>query len=261
VLKRRLIPCLFLQNGLIVRSEGFCEFKQLGNPVAQLERLNSWNADELIYVDITREGTYDLKRDDLKVPSRADILSILRDVATRCFMPLTFGGRIGSLETVDHFIAEGADKVVINSGAYRTPSLITEVALKYGSQAMVVAIDVKKEATGYALYVDNGRTRAEKSVVAWLSEACVRGAGEIFVNSIDRDGTATGYDLELVQMVCDLVEVPVIACGGAGTFEDFEEVLQKTTVSAVAAGNIFNFTENAYRRAKKMLKDDGLDVR
>ena len=261
MLKRRLIPCLFLQNGLIVRSEGFCEFKQLGNPVAQLERLNSWNADELIYVDITREGAYDLKRDDLKVPSRADVLAILRDIAARAFMPLTFGGRIQSLDTVDHFIADGADKVVINSAAYRTPELITQVALKYGAQAMVVAVDVKREDDGYAVYIDNGRTRVEKPLAGWLREACSRGAGEVFLNSIDRDGTASGYDLALIQTVCDLVDVPVIACGGAGTFEDFAEVLQKTTASAVAAGNIFNFTENAYRRAKKMLKDEGLDVR
>src|SRR3954451_18785636 len=114
MLKRRLIPCLFLQNGLVVRSESFTSFKQLGNPVSQIERLNAWDADEMIYVDITREGAHDLKRDDLKTPSRSDTLSILRDVATRCFMPLTFGGRIRTLDTVDRFIANCADKVVVN---------------------------------------------------------------------------------------------------------------------------------------------------
>jgi cyclase len=261
MLKRRLIPCLFLQNGLIVRSEGFREFKQLGNPVGQLERLNDWNADELIYVDITRDGGYDLKRDDLKASSRSDVLSILRDVATRCFMPLTFGGRIDSLATVDAFIANGADKVIINSAVSRSPALITEVAEKYGAQAMVVGVDTRRDDSGWTVWIDNGRTRAERSLDEWVREAEQRGAGEIFLNAIDRDGTASGYDLELIRHVCGLVTIPVIACGGAGSFEDFEEVLRDTPVSAVAAGNIFNFTENAYLRAKKELRAQGLAVR
>lgn len=261
MLKRRLIPCLFLQNGLIVRSQGFCQFKQLGNPIGQLERLNDWNADELIYVDITRDGNYDLKRDDLKTASRSDVLSILRDIATKCFMPLSFGGRVCDLETVDTFIANGADKVIINTGAFQNPALITQVAEKYGAQAMVVALDVKKEDNGYALTIHNGRTRVDKSLDAWAREAVGRGAGELFVNSIDRDGTASGYDLDLMRRVCDLVDVPVIACGGAGTFDDFVEVLQETNVSAAAAGNLFNFTENAYLRAKKTLKQEGVNVR
>jgi len=261
VLRRRLIPCLFLQNGLIVRSEGFSQFKQLGNPLAQLERLNEWNADELIYVDITREGGYDLKRDDLSVRSRGDILSILRDIAGKCFMPLTFGGRIRTLTTVDEFIANGADKVVINTGAVLDPPLITAVAHTYGSQAMVVAIDVRREGDRVILYVDNGRTRTDLDLHEWLREAVRRGAGEIFVNSIDRDGAANGYDLELMRLVCATVDVPVIACGGAGTFEDLVEVMAETDVSAVAAGNIFNFTENAYRQAKRVLRDAGMAVR
>lgn len=262
MLKRRLIPCLFLQNGLIVRSQEFQQFKQLGNPLAQLERLNDWNADELIYVDITREGDYDLKRDDLKTKSRTGILAILRDISEKCFMPLSFGGRIRDLETVDAFIANGADKVVINTGVVLNPGLITQVAEKYGAQAMVVAVDVKREGDGScSIYSHNGRERMEKSLEDWVKEAQARGAGEIFLNSIDRDGTASGYDLEIIQRVCDLVEIPVIACGGAGMFEDFEEVLAKTPVSAVAAGNIYNFTENAYRRARQFLREAGANVR
>lgn len=261
MLRRRLIPCLFLQNGLIVRSEGFRQFKQLGNPLAQLERLNDWDADELIYVDITREGDYDLKRDDLAVQSRSDIVSILRDIATRSFMPLSFGGRIRALETVDAFIANGADKVVINTGAVLEPALITQVALKYGAQAMVLAVDVRKEADRYVPYVENGRTRTALDFEGWLREGVQRGAGEILVNSIDRDGTASGYDLELMRLACRTVDVPVIACGGAGSFEDFVEVMRETDVSAVAAGNIFNFSENAYRRAKRVLRDAQAEVR
>ena len=261
MLKRRLIPCLFLQNGLVVRSQEFREFKVLGNPLAQLERLNDWNADELVYVDITSSGTYDLRRDDLKTPSRSDILSILEDIAQRCFMPLSFGGRIRSLETVDAFIANGADKVVINTGAYLRPELITQVAQKYGSQAMVLAVDVRREGDGHALYIENGRRRVERGLTEWLREGVERGAGEIFLNSIDRDGTASGYDLDLIDRVCATVDVPVIACGGAGSFDDFAEVLTETSCSAAAAGNIFNFTENAYVRAKKALKAAGIEVR
>lgn len=261
MLKRRLIPCLFLQNGLVVRSQEFREFKQLGNPVGQLERLNDWDADELIYVDITREGSYDLKRDDLKAASRGDILSILRDVATRCFMPLTFGGRIRDLATVDAFIANGADKVIINSGVVRCPGLITEVAEKYGSQAMVVGIDTRREGDDWSLWSDNGRTRLDVGLEEWVREVERRGAGEIFLNAIDRDGTANGYDLESIRAVCEAVAIPVIACGGAGSFDDFEEVFRETAASAVAAGNIFNFTENAYLRAKKELRAEGAAVR
>ena len=261
MLKRRVIPCLFLQNGLVVRSQEFREFKQLGNPLGQLERLNDWDADELIYVDITREGSYDLKRNDLKTASRSDILSILRDVATRCFMPLTFGGRIRDLATVDAFIANGADKVIINSAVARNPALITEVAEKYGSQAMVVGVDTRLEGEGWSVWIDNGRTRLDTTLSQWVREAERRGAGEIFLNAIDRDGTARGYDLPLIRLVCDQVTIPVIACGGAGSFGDFDEVYRETPASAVAAGNIFNFTENAYLRAKQELRAAGLAVR
>jgi cyclase len=261
MLKRRLIPCLFLQNGLVVRSQEFREFKVLGNPVSQLERLNDWNADELVYVDITSAGAYDLRRDDLKTPSRSDILSILKDIAQRCFMPLSFGGRIRSLKTVDAFIANGADKVVINTGAYLRPELITQVAEKYGSQAMVLALDVRRAGDGHSLYIENGRRRVERGLEDWLREGVERGAGEIFLNRSDRDGTASGYDLELIERVCAAVDVPIIACGGAGSFDDFVEVLRETPCSAAAAGNIFNFTENAYVRAKKALKAAGIDVR
>lgn len=261
MLRRRLIPVLFLQNGLIVRSEEFRSFKQLGNPLSQLERLNEWDADELIYVDITREGGYDLKRDDLKVKSRSDIVAILRDISRRAFMPLTFGGRIRSLETVDRFIASGADKVLVNTGAVLKPDLITSIAHKYGSQATVVGIDVRRTGGALQVFIENGRTPTKFVATEWAREAVERGAGEIFVNSIDRDGTAAGYDLEVIQEVCRSVTVPVIACGGAGTFEDFVAVLERTDASAVAAGNIFNFTENAYRRAKAALRSAGLPVR
>ncbi len=261
MLKTRLIPVLFLKNGLIVRSERFVDFRELGNPINQLERLNDWNADELIYVDITRDGEYNLKRDDHKIKRQTDIITILKDIAKVSFMPLTFGGRITTLEQVDQFIMNGADKVIINSGVYKQPELINRVAKKYGSQAMVVGIDVKVEGAKHVMYINNGLTRVNDDPLDYARQVVAHGAGEIFLNSIDRDGLAAGFDSVYIKQMVAAVKIPVIACGGAGVFDDFVEVIQTTGVAAVAAGNIFNFTENAYIRAKKRLKEKNIYVR
>lgn len=252
MLKKRLIPVLFLKNGLIVRSQEFVDFREFGNPINQLERLNDWVADELIYIDITRDGAYDLKRDDHKIKVTNNILEILREISKQCFMPLTFGGRIRTFEDAAAFVSNGADKVVINTAAFRDPALITRVADHFGSQCMVVGIDVKKVEGKHLVFVDQGREPVTMSPLDWAKKAVDFGAGEIFLNSVDRDGMASGFDLEIVEQIASSVKVPVIACGGAGCFEDFEEVL-KTHASAAAAGNIFNFMENAYIRAKKQL--------
>lgn len=261
MLKTRVIPVLYLMNGLIVRSEGFRQFKVIGNPINQLERLNDWLADELVYIDITREGDYDLRRDDMKLKGAGDIVAILQQISQSAFMPLTFGGRISTIEDVDNFIHNGADKVLINSQAYHQPGLATVVAEKYGSQALVVGIDVQREEGGHAMYVDQGRTRVDDDPVAYALQAEARGAGEILVNSIDRDGSAEGYDTEIISAVADAVSIPVIACGGVGTFEHFRPGIDKGHASAVAAGNVFHFTENAYKRAKKQLHRRGYNVR
>lgn len=257
----RVIPVLFLMNGLIVRSETFSSFLAIGNPINQLERLSQWEADELIYIDITREGAHDLRRDDHKIKRRENLLEIIQDIAQATFMPLTFGGRIQSLEDVDLRIAHGADKAVINSAAYRNPRIITEVAEKYGSQCMVLGIDVKKETEKHILYIDQGRTRLEEDPVDWAKRGESLGAGEIFLNSIDRDGTSNGYDLEIIQKVAEAVTIPVIACGGVGSWRDFYEAIQNTDASAVAAGNIFHFTEHSYPSAKKYLRERNVNVR
>jgi len=261
MLKKRLIPVLFLKNGLIVRSQGFHDFREFGNPINQLQRLNEWLVDELVYIDITRDGQYDMKRDDHKIRVANDVRSILIEISRQCFMPLTFGGRIQNFEDAARFITYGADKVVINTAAYHQPKLITEVAKYFGSQCMVVGIDVKKEEGCYRAYVGQGTQLVELSPEAWAKKAVDLGAGEIFLNSIDRDGSANGYDLEIVERISQAVSVPVIACGGAGCFEDFEDVFMKTQASAAAAGNIFNFMENAYIRAKKHLVQKSCPVK
>lgn len=253
MLKKRIIPVLFLKNGLIVRSQEFYDFRELGNPIHQLQRLNDWLADEVIYINITRDGAHDLKRDDQKIKSERDLLKILQAISKQCFMPLTFGGRIASFEDAAAFIANGADKVIINSYAYRHPTLITDIAKHFGSQCVVVGMDVKREGGEHRLYIDQGETSVDLSPMEWARRVVDLGGGEIFLNSIDRDGTASGFDLEIIQKISDGIRIPVIACGGAGRPGHFKEVLEKTNASAIAAGNIFNFTENAYIRIKKEL--------
>ena len=172
-------------------------------------------------------------------------------------MPLTFGGRIRTFEDAANLIANGADKIVVNTAAYEQPELITRIAQHFGSQCVVVGLDVKREQNQHRLYVQQGRCVVDEAPVDWAKRAVDFGAGEIFLNSIDRDGAASGYDLEIIDQISKVVKIPVIACGGAGCFEDFEDVLNKTSASAAAAGNIFNFTENAYLRAKKHLIEAG----
>jgi cyclase len=262
VLKKRLIPVLFLKNGLIVRSEGFEDFREMGNPVNQLERLNDWCADELIYVDITREGEHDLKRDDQKFRmDHSSIVEILGEISKKSFMPLTFGGRIRSLDDAAALIANGADKVIVNTAAHLDPGLVTGIARQFGSQCVVVGVDVLRQEGVHRVKIRQGSEWIEGRPEDLARRAEDAGAGEIFLNSIDRDGASTGYDLEIIDRVARAVRVPLIACGGAGSFEDFEEVMTRTAASAVAAGNIFNFTENAYRRAKVHLEKQGLPVR
>jgi len=261
MLKKRLIPVLYLKNGLIVRSQEFTDFREFGNPINQLQRLNDWLVDELVYIDITRQGSYDLKRDDHKIQVRNDIFDILREISRQCFMPLTFGGRIKTFEDVASFITNGADKVIINTAAYRTPELITRVARHFGSQCIVIGIDVKRVDGTHRVFIDQGRDQISLSPVAWAQRVTELGAGEIFLNSINRDGMASGYDIEIIESISAAVNIPVIACGGAGCFEDFQEVFEKTQASAAAAGNIFNFMENAYIRAKKHLIQAGCLVK
>ena len=261
MVKTRMIPILFLMNGLIVRSERFVDFKVIGNPISELERYSEWLADELVYIDITREGAHDIRRDDHKFKNIGDKLGILRAIAKKAFMPLTFGGWIKTLEDVDTMLMNGADKVLINSQVSRTPGLVTEAARKHGAQAVMCGIDVRRENGSYAVYGDQGRAKISDDLAAWAKKLESLGAGEILVNSIDRDGTAEGYDVEAVRIVSEAVSIPVIACGGVGDFSDFRLGVVDGKASAVAAGNIFHFTEHSYKRAKKYLKDQGIDVR
>lgn len=260
MLKRRLIPALFLKNGLIVRSEGFNYHQNLGNPLAEVKRYSEWNVDELIYIDISRDKYYDLRRDDLRVSGRSELLDIINDISKVCFMPLTFGGGIRSLEDIKARVQNGADKVTINTIAIEEPTFITKSSEMFGSQCIVVSIDFKL-IDGKPIVYKGGLTPTELDPIEWAKEVEQKGAGEIFINSIDRDGQAEGYDLEMIAKVAEAVNIPIIACGGAGGVEDFIELAKKTNVSAIAAGNIFHFTELAYPRAKEILISNGIEVR
>ncbi|CAB1065084.1 Similar to imidazole glycerol phosphate synthase cyclase subunit (LPS cluster) [Olavius sp. associated proteobacterium Delta 1] len=261
MLKTRLIPVLYIMNGLIVRSEGFSYHQNIGNVINEASRYNEWDVDELIYIDISRTGEYDLRRDDLAVKSYSSIEEIIQKISKVCFMPLTFGGGIRSLDQIDMFIRSGADKVTLNTGAFENPRLINKASLKYGAQCIVISIDYRIIDSTPIVFTQFGQHNTQMAVYDWIKQCEDLGAGEIFLNSIDRDGKADGYDEETMRRAAESIKLPVIACGGAGDFYDFVDLVLETGVAAAAAGNIFHFTENSYPRAKKLMKKEGCNVR
>lgn len=261
MLKRRLIPVLLLKNGFLVRSTTFSRHQSIGNPVVQAERYNDWNVDELIYLDITRDDRYDLRRSDQKIAEVTDIVQILRMVSRHCFMPLTFGGRIRSVADMEVRFENGADKIAINSVCFEEPQVVEQAAVRFGSQAVVVSIDVKKVADGrHEVFSHCGQRPTGMTPTDWVRRVEQLGAGEIFLNSIDRDGVGNGYDVELIREVVDATSLPVIACGGVGDYRHFVDGIT-AGASAVAAANIFNFKELSDRHAKRVLLAAGVDVR
>ncbi len=261
MIKKRLIPVLLLKDGWLVQSKQFNKFRNLGNPVVAVKRLSEWAADELIYLDITKEGSYDLRRDDLKHPNRSDFLEIIEDISEFSFMPITVGGRIRTLNDIEERLRRGADKVAINTIAIEDPSFVTKAAEEFGAQCIVVSIDAKKVDGRYKVFSHGGQTDTGKEASAWAKEVETLGAGEILINSIDRDGTRLGYDVPLIESVCSVTKIPVIALGGADDWDDFEDLLEETSVDAVAAANIFHYTDQSVYLAKKQLFDSGFNVR
>jgi len=261
MLKKRLIPVLLLQNGMLVRSERFTKHQVIGNPFFEVQRFNEWNVDELIYLDISRESRYDLRRDDQKVKGLEDPLSILDAVSRTCFMPLTWGGRITSIDGMRERFRRGADKITLNSAAFRNPDLLRGGARVFGSQAMGVSIDACRHPDGSTeVFIDGNRTPTGMTPSAWARKAEEMGAGEILLQSIDRDGTGRGYDTALIQEVVQATTIPVIACSGVGRYEHYVDGI-RAGASAVAAANIWHFKELSDRGGKMALKKAGVDVR
>jgi cyclase len=259
--KRRLIPVLLLRNGWLVQSKQFKRWQNLGNPITAVKRLSEWASDELIYLDISRDDTYDMRRDDLGNPNRSDIFEIIEDVSKAAFMPITIGGRIRGLADIEKRLARGADKVAINTQAIDEPTFIEAAAREFGSQCVIVSVDFKDMDAGKTVMKRWGTQATGLDPLEWAREVESRGAGEVLLNSIDRDGMRSGYDLELIAEVAEAVRIPVIACGGVGNWDHLVEGLKQTRADAVAAANIFHFTDQSVFLAKKHLVEAGLDVR
>jgi cyclase len=261
MLKKRLIPVLLLQNGLLVRSELFRIHQIIGDPIHEVQRFNEWNVDELIYLDISRGDDYGTRRDDHKVGGLGGQFGILDAVSRQCFMPLTWGGRIKTVEDMRERISRGADKVTINSEAVRNPQLISDGAKLFGSQAIVLSMDVWRHEDGNTeVFIDGGRTATGLDPAEWVQRAEAAGAGEILVQAIQRDGTGGGYDLDLIHRLSQAATIPLIACSGVGRFEDYAKGIE-AGASAVAAANLWHFKELADRQGKRALAKAGANIR
>lgn len=264
VVRPRLVPVLLLKQGVIVRSQLFKVHQVIGNPMSTVERYSAWNVDELVILDISRgEESHDLRRDDLQQNyAGTSAIDVLRAVASVCFMPLTFGGRIRSLTDIEQRLAAGADKVTLNTVAFDDPDLVQRSARRFGSQCIVASIDVRATpAGGWEVFVDGGRRATGLDPASWAKDLEARGAGEIFLNSIDRDGSGHGYDTALIRHVTGAVSIPVVACGGVGRYEHFADAVLEGGAAAAAAANIFHFFELSYSHAKRAAIAAGVPLR
>jgi cyclase len=251
MLKNRLIVLLVIRNGLIVQSVGFNKYLPIGRPEFPIEFVARWDVDEIVIVDISAHNQ-----------GRTISTELLKQISEKCFIPMTVGGGIKSLEDVRRLTSAGGDKVAINTEAMKNPRIITDIARIYGSQCVVVSIDCRLESDGtYQVYINSGTNPTGYSAKEWAVKVEQLGAGEIFLNSIDRDGSKLGYDLELIKSVTASVSIPVIACGGVGQFSDFSKAIIDGNASAVAASNIFHFVEHSTILAKAHLLRDGVDIR
>ena len=251
MLKVRIMPTLLYRDYELVKGVGFDSWRGIGSAMQAIRVYNMREVDELIFLDIT--ATREERDPDFE---------LIDDLADECFMPLTVGGGIRSLDDVRRLLDVGADKVAINSEAIRNPELIREVAQRFGAQCVVVSIDVRKHASGqYEIFTHSGNRATGVDPVVFAKEAASLGAGEILLTSIERDGAMEGYDLELIQQVSGAVNIPVIASGGAGSYEDFYQVLSVGQAAAVAAASMFHFTEQTPLAAKQYLRNKGLPVR
>jgi len=259
--KRRLIPVLLLKNGWLVQSRGFKRYQNLGNPIMAVKRISEWGSDEVIYLDISKDENYDLRRNDQNYPNRRTFLEIIEDVAKVTFMPLAVGGKIGCLEDIEKRLKLGADKITINSKAISNPTFVEMAAKEFGSQCIVVSIDFKIHKNQYCVYNHKNDQPTDIEVLEFGQRMEKSGAGEVLLNSVDRDGMKTGYDLQLLKHVSDKIRIPVVACGGVGEWIHFLEALEQTNVDAVAAANIFHHRDQSVFLAKQYLFEHKANIR
>jgi imidazole glycerol-phosphate synthase subunit HisF len=250
MLAKRLIPCLDVDRGRVVKGVQFVSLRDAGDPVECAARYDAEGADELVFLDITASSD-----------ARPIVLDMVRRVADTVFLPFTVGGGVRSVEDADALLRAGADKVGVNTAAVSDPLLLERLAQRFGSQAVVLAIDGRRNAGGWEVYVHGGRTPTGKDAVAWAREGAERGAGEILLTSMDKDGTKDGFDVHLTRTVSEAVNVPVIASGGCGTVGHMAEVLTEGKASAALAASIFHFGEVRIAEAKAELHAAGVEIR
>jgi len=249
---KRIIPCLDVNAGRVVKGVNFVNLIDAGDPVECALAYDKAGADELVFLDITASSD-----------ARDTVVDMVRAVAESVFIPFTVGGGIRTVDDFKKILREGADKVAVNSAAIMNPSLIAEAADKFGSQCVVVAIDAKRRAdgSGWNIYKNGGRVDMGIDALEWACKACELGAGEILLTSMDCDGTKNGYDIELTKTIAKNVSIPVIASGGAGTMEHFKEALTDGKADAALAASLFHFKELEIREVKKFLANEGIPVR
>lgn len=249
-LAKRIIPCLDVKDGRVVKGTNFVNLIDAGDPVACAIAYNEQEADELVFLDITASSD-----------NRNTIVDVVRKTSEHCFMPLTVGGGIRQVEDVRTMLMAGADKVSINTAAIHDPELVNRAFESFGSQCIVVAIDAKRVGNSWKVFTHGGRNQTELDAIEWAQELVDRGAGEVLLTSMDSDGSKNGYDIELTKRVSQSVAVPVIASGGAGNLQHLEEVLKEGYADAVLAASIFHFGEYSIKEAKEYLQQAGLPVR
>ncbi|MBQ2454283.1 MAG: imidazole glycerol phosphate synthase subunit HisF [Lachnospiraceae bacterium] len=249
---KRIIPCLDVNDGRVVKGVNFVSLKDAGDPVEIARAYDTEGADELVFLDITASSDH-----------RATVVDLVRKVAEQVFIPFTVGGGIRSVEDFRAVLREGADKVAVNSAAIMDPELISEAADKFGSQCVVLAIDAKRkeDGSGWTVYKNGGRVDMGLDALEWAKKGVALGAGEILLTSMDCDGTKAGYDLELTRAVADAVSVPVIASGGAGELKHFRDAFTEGHAEAALAASLFHYKELTIREVKEYLHGEGVPVR
>ena len=251
MITKRIIPCLDVRNGTVVKGTNFKDLNEISSPVQLAEYYSSHGADELVFYDITASSD-----------GRKLFTDILTQTASKVFIPLTVGGGINTLEDFDRVLKCGADKVSVNSGAIRNPDLIHAAAEKYGDQCVVLSVDVKRVDGQFKVFAKGGRENTGLDALEWIKRGVNNGAGEIVVNSIDTDGVKKGFDIEMLKAVCDIVNVPVIASGGAGSIQHFIDLFKEIPdIDAGLAASIFHFGEVEINELKRQLKENDVKVR
>jgi len=250
---KRIIPIFLLNEFKLVQSRNFDHFEPIGNPLITLKRFSEWMVDELVYLNITRTKNAIHERSEVK-----KFIKLIQQISKYNFIPITIGGKINNINLIYNYLKNGADKIAINSHAFNDKKFINKAAKEFGSQCIVVSIDVKKVGKKYMVFKNNGQIKTDLTLEHWINEVQSEGAGEILLNSIDRDGTKKGYDFKILNSIKNKIKVPLIFCGGVGHWNDFKLGLRKKEIDAVAASNIFHHFDQSDYLAKDYLKKNNI---